>query len=83
MTPAKYVGPAMVVLLLLGGAAAGALIATGRVGEAMVALLFAIGFLLLVLADLLGELIMLTRNAARGPATDAAPGQLASPNRSN
>jgi hypothetical protein len=60
VTPARIVGPSMVAILFIGAAVAGGFAATGRLMEAIVALLFAIMFLLLGLADLIGELIMLS-----------------------
>jgi hypothetical protein len=59
VTPAKYVGPAMVIILLVAGVLAGWFAINERFNEALITLLFTICFLLLGIADLLGELIML------------------------
>lgn len=67
VTPAKYVGPAMVVLLLVGGAVAAAFLINAKFNEAIITLLFTIGFLLVGIADLLGELIMVTGREAQPP----------------
>lgn len=67
VTPAKYVGPAMVVILLVAGAVAAWFAIEERFTEAIITLLFAIAFLLVAIADLLGELIRLARRGARPP----------------
>ena len=67
VTPAKYVGPAMVIILLIGGVLAGWFAINERSNEAIITLLFTICFLLIGIADLLGELIMLTGRRAQPP----------------
>ncbi|MGH7482026.1 MAG: hypothetical protein ACRELV_07715 [Longimicrobiales bacterium] len=67
VTPAKYVGPAMVVLFFVGGAVAATFLINAQFDEAIITLLFTIGFLLIGIADLLGELIMVTGREAQPP----------------
>lgn len=67
VTPARYVGPAIVILFLALSALAAWLAIEGRPNEGILALLFAIGLLLLGIADLLGEIIMLLARSERPP----------------
>jgi hypothetical protein len=67
VTPAKYVGPTMLIILLIAAALAAAFVINGRFNQAIVTLLFAMCFLLLGIADLLGELLMLTARSPRPP----------------
>ena len=67
VTPPKYVGPAMVIILLVAGVLAGWFAINERFNEAIITLLFATCFLLVGIADLLGELIMLTGRRAQPP----------------
>ena len=67
VTPAKYVGPALVTLLLVAAALVATFLINGRSNEAIITLLAAICLLLVGLADLLGELIMLTTRKVQPP----------------
>lgn len=67
VTPAKYVGPALVIILLVAGVLAGSLAVNGRFNEAIITLLFGLSLLLLGIADLLGELIMLAARKVQPP----------------
>ena len=67
VTPAKYVGPAIVIILIVSGALAGWFAINGRFSEATITLLFAISLLLVAIADLLGELIMHAAIKAQPP----------------
>jgi len=67
VTPAKYVGPTMVILSLVAGALVGTFVITARFNEAIITLLSTVCFLLLGIADLLGELIMLIGRRAQPP----------------
>jgi hypothetical protein len=67
VTPAKYVGPMMLIILAIAGALAAAFVVNGRFNQAIVTLLFAMCFFLLGIADLLGELLMLTARSPRPP----------------
>lgn len=67
VTPAKYVGPAMVIILLVAGLLAGWFAIEGRFNDAIITLLFATCFLLVGIADLLGELIMLSEKKGQRP----------------
>jgi hypothetical protein len=67
VTPAKYVGPMMLIILAIAGALAAAFVINGRFNQAIVTLLFAMCFFLLGIADLLGELLMLTARSPRPP----------------
>jgi len=67
VTPAKYVGPVMVIVLLVAGVLAGWFVINERFNEAIITLLFSMCFLLVGIADLLGELIMLTARKAQPP----------------
>jgi uncharacterized membrane protein HdeD (DUF308 family) len=67
VTPAKYVGPMMVIILVIAAALVATFVIKDRLNEAIITLLFAMCFLLLGVADLLGELIMLTGRSAQRP----------------
>ena len=67
VTPAKYVGPAIVIIFCVAGVLAVWFAINARFNEAIITLLFTICFLLLGLADLLGELIMLIGRRAQPP----------------
>ncbi|MDQ5873192.1 MAG: hypothetical protein M3547_13415 [Acidobacteriota bacterium] len=67
MTPAKYVGPAIVIIFCVAGVLAVWFASNARFNEAIITLLFTICFLLLGVADLLGELIMLIGRRAQPP----------------
>ena len=67
VTPAKYVGPVMVIILLVAGALVAMFVISERFNEAIITLLFTMCFLLLGIADLLGELIMLAAKKAQPP----------------
>ncbi len=61
VTPAKYVGPAVVIIFIILGLLAGWFAISESFTEAIITLLFAICFLLLGIIDLVGELILLAR----------------------
>ncbi|HKY32161.1 MAG TPA: hypothetical protein VJV23_06470 [Candidatus Polarisedimenticolia bacterium] len=70
VTPARYVGPMMLIVLSIGALLGLIFAGNGRVNEAVLVLLFTICFLLIGIADLLGELIKLTmtsRPPSSGP----------------
>ena len=67
VTPAKYVGPAMVIILLVAGLLAGWFAFEEKFNEAIITLLFATCLLLVGIADLLGELIMHTKKRTQRP----------------
>ena len=67
VTPAKYVGPAIVITFAVTGVLAVWFASNERFNEAIITLLFTISILLLGIADLLGELIMLTGRRAQPP----------------
>lgn len=67
VTPAKYVGPAIVIIFGVTGVLAFWFASNERFNEAIVTLLFTISFLLLGIIDLLGELIMLTGRRTQPP----------------
>ena len=67
VTPAKYVGPALLILFLVAGAFVGTFVINARFNEAIITLLATICFLLVGIADLLGELIMLPGRRTQPP----------------
>jgi hypothetical protein len=67
VTPAKYVGPMMLIILVIAAALAAAFVINARFNQAIITVLFAMCFLLLGIADLLGELLMLTARSPRPP----------------
>lgn len=72
VTPAKYVGPAIVIVFAVTGVLAVWFAINDRFNEAIITLLFTISLLLLGIADLLGELIMLTGKRAQPPGAEPA-----------
>ncbi|HVR43948.1 MAG TPA: hypothetical protein VMS56_10965 [Thermoanaerobaculia bacterium] len=68
VTPAKYVGPLMLAIVFIGGAIGYFLVAEEKVAEAALVGFFTICFLLVGIADLLGELIILA-GRRRPPST--------------
>jgi len=67
VTPAKHVGPAMLIVSLIAAVLVARFLINGRSNEAIITLLAAICLLLVGLADLLGELIMLTARRMQPP----------------
>ena len=67
VTPAKYVGPAMVIIWSVSAALAGWFAFNTKFNEAIIALLFAVSLLLVGIVDLLGELIMQGARKAQPP----------------
>lgn len=60
VTPAKYVGPGMLAVLFAAGTLVAWFVSEGRLDAAIVTLLAALCFLIVGIADLLGELIRLS-----------------------
>ena len=58
VTPAKHVGPVMLIVMLIAVIAAVWLASDQKFAEAIIALLVAICFLLVGIADLLGAILM-------------------------
>ena len=67
VTPAKYVGPAMLILVLVAGVFVGTFVINARFNEAIITLLSTICLLLVGIADLLGNLIMLPERRTQPP----------------
>jgi hypothetical protein len=67
VTPAKYVGPAIIIIWLVSVALAGWFAINARFNEAIITLLFALSLLLIGIADLIGELIILAARKAQPP----------------
>jgi hypothetical protein len=67
VTPAKYVGPSLVILALVTTVLVATFLINGRSNEAIITLLAAICLFLVGLADLLGELIVLTARKCSRP----------------
>lgn len=69
VTPAKHVGPAMLIVMLIAVIAAVWFASDQKFAEAIIALLVAICFLLVGIADLLGALLAAQENRPRQPVT--------------
>lgn len=67
VTPPKYVGPGLLIIFFVAAALVAVFVIDERLNEAIITLLSAICFLLVGIADLLGELIMLTERKAQPP----------------
>ena len=67
VTPAKYVGPLMVIVVLAAGVLLSLFVIRDSFDEAIITLLFSLCLLLVGIADLLGELIMGTARKAQPP----------------
>lgn len=73
VTPPKIVGPGIVVVFSIAAAVVAMFVLNGNTNGAIITLLCAICFLLIGIADLLGELIMISAKRVQPPEAAEQP----------